>query len=213
MSGPIRFELGLSGWRWVDRHVRYPMSQTAPDIAMSCDAFVTASNGGPHEDARRAAMTDAEILAAIAPAADDRWRRLFGMPLWSNPVGAADEVVDALVQLLYELDVGVSFDWMTWYWPGRYPGGEGPAGTGRGFRPDARVIPSRGQGGRRCRPVRSRRRVDPGVDQPTVGLVSRSAGLATTPRSSIMPSTRMTAPTSGRTNGAGPPVARCAGSA
>ena len=105
------------------------MSQTAPDIAMSLDAFVTGriERWSARGRTWRAAMTDAEILAAIAPAADDRWRRLFGMPLWSNPVGAADEVVDALVQLLYELDVGVSFDWMTWYWPGRYPGGEGLA--------------------------------------------------------------------------------------
>ena len=72
-------------------------------------------------------MTDAQILAAIAPAADDRWRRLFGMPLWSHPADAADEVIDALAQCLYDLDVAVSFDWMTWYSPGRYPGGEGLA--------------------------------------------------------------------------------------
>ena len=72
-------------------------------------------------------MTDAQILAAIAPAADDRWRRLFGMPLWSHPADVADEVIDALAQRLYDLDVAVSFDWMTWYSPGRYPGGEGLA--------------------------------------------------------------------------------------
>ena len=76
-------------------------------------------------------MTDAEILASIAPAADDRWRQLFGMPLWSTSDGAVDKIldtaVDALAQCLYDLDVAVSFDWMTWYWPGRFPGGEGLA--------------------------------------------------------------------------------------
>jgi hypothetical protein len=72
-------------------------------------------------------MTDAQILAAIAPAADDRWRQLFGMPLWGNPVDAADEVVDVLAQLLYDLEVDVTFDWLTWYSPGRYPDGEGLA--------------------------------------------------------------------------------------
>ena len=55
------------------------------------------------------------------------------MPLWSRPVDATDDVIDALAQRLYDLDVAVSFDWMTWYSPGRYPGGEGlRAGTGRG---------------------------------------------------------------------------------
>lgn len=72
-------------------------------------------------------MTDAQILAAIAPAADDRWRQLFGMPLWSTSDDADDEVVDALARRLYDLDVAVSFDWLTWYWPGRFPGGEGLA--------------------------------------------------------------------------------------
>ena len=76
-------------------------------------------------------MTDAEFLASIAPAADDRWRQLFGMPLWSTSDGAVDKIldtaVDALAQCLYDLDVAVSFDWMTWYWPGRFPGGEGLA--------------------------------------------------------------------------------------
>ena len=72
-------------------------------------------------------MTDAQVLDSIAPAADDRWRQLFGMPVWDNPVDAADMVVDALLQRLYDLDLDVSFDWLTWYSPGRYPGGEGLA--------------------------------------------------------------------------------------
>ncbi len=127
-SGPIRLEL-RPFWVEVGRSPREVPNES--DSSRHRDVVRRVRDRTERWSARGrawwAAMTDAEILAAIAPPADDRWRRLFGMPLWGNPVGAADEVVDALVQLLYDLDVGVSFDWLTWYWPGRYPGGEGLA--------------------------------------------------------------------------------------
>ncbi len=71
------------------------------------------------------AETDAEILASVAPATDDAWRKLFAMPLWTQRLPPAGGLVETLVRRLYDLGVIVPFNWPDWYSPDRYPAGRG----------------------------------------------------------------------------------------
>ena len=71
------------------------------------------------------AMTDQQVLAAIAPLDDAGWARLFAMPVWSTPAAAAPADVDELVATAYDLGLVVPFDWPEWYSPDRFPAGAG----------------------------------------------------------------------------------------
>jgi hypothetical protein len=75
--------------------------------------------------AAREAETDAEILASVAPAAHDRWRDLFAMPLWTQGAAQTDVDVDEVLRHLYELSVIVPFNWPDWYSPDRFRSGRG----------------------------------------------------------------------------------------
>ena len=111
-----------------DMSCRY---QSAPPVVP--DRGTVGSTGG--DDGRGDPRRD-------GPADDDRWRRLFGMPLWSHPADAADR---SSMRSRTPVRPGCrrSFDWMTWYSPGRYPGGEGLASAPSRIRPDARVVSPR----------------------------------------------------------------------
>lgn len=71
--------------------------------------------------------TDREVMAAIAPPVDSRWRELFAMPVWSDPSRAADGEVAEMLGHFHDLGLVVPFDWPGWYRPDRYLAGEGLA--------------------------------------------------------------------------------------
>lgn len=71
------------------------------------------------------AKTDAAVLGSVASPADDRWRDLFALSLWTQRAAPTEHDVERLVGFLYELNVVVPFDWPEWHAPDRYPGGRG----------------------------------------------------------------------------------------
>lgn len=66
-------------------------------------------------------------MTAIAPPVDPRWRELFAMSLWTDPIRAGEGQIAEMLSHLYDLGLVVSFDWPDWYRPDRYPAGDGLA--------------------------------------------------------------------------------------